>query len=154
MLCQVRAIVRLTSDKHVNFAQWSTNGMHIDYLDALSSSVGIFHVVDILTGADTQIATGVVNDPAPAWSTDGQELVYSTGVRIGIVSFQAGNRTLFLTLHGVASSFAWSVTSLHQIVVALRDTSQGIYLVDTLKNTSVQMDTMGASGPIAWTEIP
>ena len=128
--------------------------MHVDYPDALSSGVGIFHVVDIRTGADTQIATGVVNDPAPAWSTDGQDLVYSTGARIGIVNLKAGNRTLFLTLHGVASSFAWSVTVLNQIVVALRDTSQGIYLVDTLKNTSVQMDTMGASGPIEWTEIP
>ncbi len=146
--------VRLTSFKQVSFAQWSTNGMYVDYLDALSSGVGILHVVDIRTGADTQIATGVVNDLAPAWSTHGQELVYSTGVRIGIVNLQAGNRTLYLTLHGVASSFAWSVTLLDQIVVALRDTSQGIYLVDTLSNTSVQMDKLGTSGPIEWTEIP
>ena len=146
--------VRLTSGKHVSFAQWSTNGMHVDYLDALSSGVGIFHVVDIRTGADMQIATGVVNDPAPAWSTDGQDLVYSTGARIGIVNIRAANRTQFLTLHGAASSFAWSVTSVQQVVVALRDTSQGIYLVDTLQNKSVQMDMLGASGPIEWTEIP
>jgi Putative zinc-finger/WD40-like Beta Propeller Repeat len=146
--------VRLTTDKQVGFAQWSTSGMHVDYLDALSSGVGILHVVDIRTDVDTQIATGVVNDPAPAWSTDGQELVYSTGARIGIVNLQAGNRTLFLTLNGVASSFAWSVSLLHQIVVALRDTSQGIYLVDTLHNTSLQMDKLGASGSIEWTEIP
>jgi hypothetical protein len=81
-------------------------------------------------------------------------LVYSTGVRIGIVKFQAGNSTLFLKLHGVASSFAWSVTSSHQVVIALRDTAQGIYIVDTLHNSAQQMDRLGASGPIEWTEIP
>ena len=147
-------LVRLTSTKQVSFVQWSTDGMHVDYLDALSSGVGALHVVDIHTGIDSLIATGVVNDPAPAWSIDGQELVFSTGTRIGIVNLQAGNGTLFLKLNGVASSFAWSVTSPHQVVVALRDMSQGIYMVDTLHNTSLQMDTLGVSGPIEWTVIP
>ncbi len=146
--------VRLTSGKQVNFAQWSTDGLHVDYLDALSSGVGAFHVVNMRTGVDSLIATGVVNDPAPAWSTDGQELVYSTGTRVGIVNLQTGNGTLFLKLNGVASSFAWSVTSSHQVVVALRDMSQGIYIEDTLHNTSLQMDKLGARGPIEWTEIP
>jgi len=145
---------RLTSAKQVSFAQWSTDGMHVDYLDALSSGMGALHVVDIRTGVDALIATGVVNDPAPAWSIDGQELVYSTGTRIGIVNLQAGKATLFLKLNGVASSFAWSVSSPHQVVVALRDMSQGIFMVDTLHNTSLQMDTLGASGPFEWTEIP
>jgi Putative zinc-finger/WD40-like Beta Propeller Repeat len=147
-------LVRLTSAKQVNFAQWSTDGMRVDYLDALSSGVGALHVVDIRTGIDSLIATGVVNDPAPAWSIDGQELVYSTGTRIGIVNLHAGNGTLFLKLNGVASSFAWSVTAPHQVVVSLRDMSQGIYMVDTLHNTWLQMDTLGASGPFEWTEIP
>src|SRR6266704_961835 len=66
--------VRLTFCKQVNFAQWSADGLHVDYLDALSSGVGAFHVVNMRTGVDSLIATGVVNDPAPAWSTDGQEL--------------------------------------------------------------------------------
>ena len=146
--------VRLSFGKQVNFAQWSTDGLHVDYLDALSSGVGTFHVVNMRTGVDSLIATGVVNDPAPAWSTDGQELVYSTGTRVGIVNLQTGNGTLFLKLNGVASSFAWSVTSSHQVVVALRDMSQGIYIEDTLHNTSLQMDKLGARGPIEWTEIP
>jgi Tol biopolymer transport system component len=148
------SFVRLTSGKQVNFAQWSTDGMHVDYLDTLSSGVGTLHIVDIRTSVDSLIATGVVNDPAPTWSIDGQELVYSTGTRIGIVNLQSGDRTLFLKLNGVASSFLWSVTSPRQVVVALRDTSQGIYMVDTLHNTSLQMDKLGASGPIEWTEIP
>ena len=148
------SFVRLTSGKQVNFAQWSTDGIHVDYLDALSSGVGTFHVVDIRSGVDLLIATEVVNDPAPAWSIDGQELVYSTGTRIGIVNLQAGSRTLFLKLKGVATSFAWSITSPRQVVVALRDTTQGIYMVDTLHNTSLPMDKVGTSGPIEWTEIP
>ena len=146
--------VRLTFGKQVSFAQWSTDGLHVDYLDALSSGVGTFHVLDIRTGVDLLIAMGVVNDPAPVWSTNGQELMFSNGTRIGIVNLQVGNRTLFLKLNGVASSFAWSVSSPHQIVVAVRDTSQGIYMVDTLNNTSQQMDKLAASGPIEWTEIP
>jgi len=146
--------VLLTTGKQVSFAQWSADGMHVDYLDALSSGVGTFHVVNVRTGVDSLIATGVVNDPAPTWSTDGQELVYSTGTRIGIVNLHAGNRALYLKLNGIASTFAWSVTSSHQLVVSVRDMSQGIYMVDTLHNTSLQMDKLGASGPIEWTEIP
>jgi Tol biopolymer transport system component len=147
-------LMRLASGKQASFAQWSTDGMRVDYLDALSSGVGVLHVVDIDTGVDSLIASGVVNDPAPAWSTDGQELVYSTGTRIGVVNFHRGNGTLFLKLNGMASSFAWSVTSPNQVVIALRDTSQGIYTVDISNNTSLQMDKSGASGPIEWTEIP
>ena len=148
------SFMRLTADKQVSFVQWSTDGLHVDYLDALSSGVGALHVVDIRSGVDSLIASRVVNDPAPAWSADGQKLVYSTGTRIGIVNLQGGNRTLFLKLNGMASSFAWSITSPYQVVIALRDTSQGIYTVDISNNTSLQMDKSGASGPIEWTEIP
>ena len=146
--------IHLTSGKQVSFAQWSTDGMRVDYLDALSSGVGILHVVDMRTGIDSLIASGVVNDPAPVWSTDGQKLVYSTGTRIGIINLHGSNGTLFLRLNGMASSFAWSVTSPYQVVIALRDTFQGIYTVDISNNTSLQMDKSGASGPIEWTEIP
>ncbi len=51
-------MVPLTSGKQVNYAQWSPNGMHIDYLDALSSGVGTFHVVNVATGTDSLIASG------------------------------------------------------------------------------------------------
>jgi Putative zinc-finger len=153
-IVQGSVITRLTSGKQVSFAQWSIDGMRVDYLDALSSGVGILHVVDINTGVDSLIASGVVNDPAPSWSTDGRELVYSTGTRIGIVNLHGSNGTLFLKLNGMASSFAWSVTSPNQVLIAVRDTSQGIYTVDISNNTSQQMDKSGASGPIEWTEIP
>ena len=148
------SLVRLTTSKQVSFAQWSTDGTRVDYLEAVSSGVGNLHVVDLRTGIDSLLATDVVNNPVPAWSLDGQELVYSTGTRTGIVNLQANNSTSFLKLQGVASSFAWSVTSPHQLVIALRDTAQGIYMVDTLYNTAQQMDRLGASGPIKWTEIP
>jgi Tol biopolymer transport system component len=146
--------VRLTSGKQVSFAQWSTDGTHIDYLNVLSAGVGAFHIVNVMTGVDSLIATAVVNEPAPVWSMDGQELVYSTGTHIGVVNLQAGTKSQFLKLQGLASTFAWSVNSPHQLVIALSDMSQGIYLVDTSHGTSLQVDKLGASGPIEWTEIP
>ena len=147
-------LVRMTTSRQVSFAQWSTDGRRVDYLDAFASGVGSLHVVNTYSGIDSLLASGVVNNPVPAWSANGQELVYSTGARIGIVNLQAGNSTSFLKLQGVASSFAWSVTSPHQVVISLHDTAQGIYIVDTAHTTSQQMDTLGATGPIEWTEIP
>jgi WD40 repeat protein len=146
--------VQLTSGKQVSFAQWSLDGTHVDYLDALSSGVGALHIVNVISGVDSFIARSIVSDPAPAWSTDGQELAYSTGTQIGVVNVQAGYQTLFLKLKGAASAFAWFATAPHQLVVALRDVYQGIYLVDTQHNTSLQVDKQGTTGPIGWTEIP
>ena len=128
--------------------------MYVDYLDALSSGVGTLHAVNVVTGVDALIATGVADDPAPAWSVDDQGLIYTTGTLIGVVNLQANDQTLFLKLKGVASAFAWSATSPHQVVVALDDVHQGIYLVDIQQNTSLQVDKQGAGGPFVWTEIP
>ena len=146
--------VRLTNGRQVSFAQWSPAGTYVDYLDALSAGVGTFHVVNVMTGIDSLISTGVASDPAPAWSVDSQELAYSTGTHTGVVNLQASTQPLILKLNGAASTFVWSVTSSHQLVVALSDVNQGIYLVDTQHNTSQQVDKLGASGPILWTEIP
>jgi len=147
-------MVPLTSGKQVNYAQWSPDGMHVDYLDALSAGVGAFHVVNVATGTDTLISQSVASNPAPAWSADSQELVYNTGTKIGVENLQVGNQTRYLSLHGSASAFIWSATSPHQLVVALSDGQPGIYLVDSQHSTFQQLDKEGTSGPIAWTEIP
>jgi Tol biopolymer transport system component len=147
-------MVPLTNGRQVNYAQWSPDGMQVDYLDALSSGVGAFHVVNVAIGTDSLISESVASNPAPAWSADSQELVYNTGTKIGVVNLQAGNKTQYLNLRGSASAFIWSATSPHQLVVALSDGQPGIYLVDTQHNTPQQMDREGTSGPIVWTEIP
>lgn len=146
--------VQLTSGKQVNFAQWSPDGMHVDYLDSLLDGVGTLHIVDVATAFDSLIGPGVANDPAPAWSVDSQQVAYSTGTRIGLVNLQAGSSTLFLKLKGSASVLSWSAASSHQLIAALSDGQQGIYLVDTQHNSSLQVDKQGTSGPILWTEIP
>jgi len=146
--------VPLTTGKQVGFAQWSPDGASIEYLDMLSAGIGTLHIVKASTALDTLIADGVANAPVPAWSSDSKRVAYSTGTKVGIATIQAPIATHFLPIKGAASTLAWSVTSPQQLVIALNDGQQGIYLVDTGRGTSKQVDTLGTSGPILWTEIP
>jgi Putative zinc-finger/WD40-like Beta Propeller Repeat len=145
-------IVTLTSAKQVNLAWWSPDGNQVDYLDALSSNVGTLHVLTLSTGSDTLVAKGVASNPAPAWSIDSQQLAYSTGTQTFVVDLHAANTAHQLPLRGPAFTYLWSAS--HQLVVALGDGHEGIYLVDTQHDTVTQLDKQGISGPIAWTEIP
>jgi Tol biopolymer transport system component len=146
--------VMLTSGKQVNFAQWSPDGSQIDYLDSISLGVGAFHVVNVTTQVDTFIASSVTNTPNPAWSSTGQQLVYSTGTQTVVVDLQKGKKLSTLSLHGLASTYIWSATSSNQLVLALGDGQPGIYLVDTQRRTTHQIDSEATDGPIVWTEIP
>ena len=148
------AIIPLTSGKQVNFAWWSPNGAWLDYLDSISSGVGMLHVVNVMTGVDTLVAKGVANDPAPVWSVDSQRLAYSTGAQTFVVSTQAGSKPVLLHLQGPAFALLWSVGSPHELVAALGDGHQGVYVVDTQRNMAVQVDKQGISGSIQWTLIP
>ena len=144
----------LTRGKQVNFAQWSPDGTYVDYLDSISSGVGTLHVVNVNTATDMLVAIGVTNEPTPAWSADDQQLVYSTGQQSVIVDVQ-GSLTLHpLKIHGLASFFSWSVSSPHQLVIALNDEQTGVYLVDTQRNSALQLDQQALDSPIFWTEIP
>ena len=72
------------------------------------------------------IATGVADDPAPAWSVDDQGLIYTTGTLIGVVNLQANDQTLFLKLTGQASSGFATVILLQLIIGSLLMISLGI----------------------------
>ncbi len=147
-------LVLLSTGKQVGYAQWSPDGTSVDYLDAISAGVGTLHMVNATTGVDTSVATSVTDEPAPAWSSDGQKLAYSTGTRLFIADVQANLKPLPLKLQGAISTFAWSATASTQLVVALSDGQQGVYLVDTQHNTPVQLDQQNISGPVVWTEVP
>ena len=146
--------VALTSGKQVNFAQWSSDGTQVDYLDSISSGVGTLYIINVTTVVNTLIAKGVANEPAPAWSEDGQQLVYNTGTHTIVINVQGNKKLQPLTLQGLASAFVWSATSPHQLVVALIDGKQGVYLVDTQHNSTLQLDQQAINGPILWTEVP
>jgi dipeptidyl aminopeptidase/acylaminoacyl peptidase len=146
--------IALTRGKQVNFAEWSSDGTQVDYLDSVSSHVGALHIVNATTIVDRLIATKVTNEPAaPAWSTDGQQLVYSTGTQTIVVTVDSG-KLQPLNLHGLASVFVWSPDSPRQLVVVVSDGQQGVYLVDTQRNTVLQVDQQNVSGPILWSEVP
>ena len=149
--------VALTSGKQVNFARWSPDGASIDYLDTISSGIGTLHIINATTASNLFTATGVAADPAPAWSPNNQQLVYSTGLQTVVVSLQSMQptaKTQTLKLRGAASAFIWSTTSPHQLVIALTDEQQGVYLIDTQSNTSHQVDQSGIDGPLVWSEVP
>jgi WD40 repeat protein len=146
--------VPLTFGKQINYAQWSPDGMKAYYLNAVSSGVGTLRVVNVATASDTQIATGVAEEPAPVWSLDSSELAYSTGTQTMVVNVQSGQKPFALKLHGPASIFIWSATSSHQLVVALGDGQEGIFLVDTQHDTSIQVDKKGTNGPMTWSQVP
>jgi Tol biopolymer transport system component len=146
--------VQLTANRQVNFAQWSPDGSSIDYLDALSAGVGALYVVNATTGVDRLVASSVTDEPAPVWSADNQQIVFSTGSRVGISSILAGSTIHYLALKGAASDLTWSLTSPHQLIVAMNDGQQGIYLEDTQGNTSRLLDSQGTDGPLLWTQIP
>jgi Tol biopolymer transport system component len=144
----------LTYGRQVNMAQWSPNGEYIYYLDAVSSEMGTLHIINTATRVDTIIDLNVTVDPMPVWSPDGQRLAYSTGTHILVVNMQAINAAQPLKIQGLATALSWSASLPNQLVIALSDGQQGIYLVDTQHDTSLQLDSSNARGPILWTQIP
>lgn len=146
--------IAMISGKHISFAQWSPDGVQIDYLDNLICDVGTLHIVNGITGMDTLIGSQVTNEPVPAWSKDSQQLIYSTGVQTIVVNTQGSRKLETLKLRGMASVFVWSATAVPQVIVALSDGQTGVYLVDTQHNIVSQVDTQSVNGSVLWTEIP
>lgn len=150
------APVQLTQGRQINFAQWSPDGNHADYLDSLSDGVGALHSVDVGSATDSLLAQDVADDPAPAWSLDGQQLAYSTGTQTAIVTLTTNNQdaTRILPLHGHTSVIVWFADNPRQLLLVLSDGQQGVYLADTRYGTVHQIEQQDLSGPILWTEVP
>ena len=146
--------VALTSGKLVDAAQWSPDGTHIAYLTNVSSGVGTLRVVSATFDSDIAIAPGIADEPFPVWSADGQSLAYNTGTQIVIASIQNAPKSHILKLQGPATSFIWSLTSPSQLIVAVSDTQQGIYIVDAQHFTTQQLDPRGITDTILWTQVP
>jgi dipeptidyl aminopeptidase/acylaminoacyl peptidase len=144
----------LTTGKQISAAGWSPDGTAITYFDALSANKGSLHIIDVATGTNTQIASSVATAPAPAWSHDGQHLAYSTGSQIQIASPQTRSTSSPLRLQGSAAAMSWSASSSSQLVLLLADGEQGMYLLDTQKDTTTQINKERTNGPIWWTQIP
>lgn len=147
---------RLTSGKQVSFAQWSPNGMYVDYFDGLSSGFGAFHITNITTGTDMLVANNVMNTPQPVWSADSHQLACSTGTHVLVIHTQGTQSSSPhpLKLQGSATALSWSEGAPDHLVMALSEGGQGIYLVDTQLDTWLQLDSSNLNGPIFWTQIP
>ena len=141
----------LTSGKQVYNAVWSPDGNYVDYFDGLTTDMGTLHEVNVSTDSDTQIATDVAANPIPSWSADSSSLLFSTGNHLFILHKKGLQQ---IKPQGPALAMSWSASSSHQLIVALGDGQAGIYMVDTQNNTVTQIDKMGMSGSILWSEIP
>lgn len=146
--------VILTSGKQIGFAQWSADGTQADYLDSIISNVGTLHVVNATTAVDTFIAQRVADEPAPAWSGNGQYLAYSTGTQVAVKDVRGNTQPKQIKPHGPASALLWSATTSQQLIVALRDGSQGTYIIDIQQNIAHQIDQQQITGSVLWSEIP
>jgi Putative zinc-finger/WD40-like Beta Propeller Repeat len=147
-------VTKVTAGKQVSMAQWSPDGVYIDYFEALSSGSGAFHLVTTSTGTDSTIATNVAIDPAPAWSADSQHLAYSAGTHVFVVAPHTSGTAQLLKQQSSATALNWSVTSPSQLVIVSNSSNGGIYLVDTQHDTSLPVDKEGIQGSIQWTQIP
>lgn len=144
----------LSQGKQVNFVRWSSDGSSVFYLDSVVNGVGKGHLVNIVTGADQLLPDQVAVSPAPDWSADGLQLAYSTGTQIDIVHTLNDGQLIHLHLRGQITNLSWSPSAIHQLIVSLGSPDAGLYLVDTQQNTSRQLDSVGSSNEIQWTEIP
>ncbi|MBA2393875.1 MAG: PD40 domain-containing protein [Ktedonobacteraceae bacterium] len=147
-------ITRLTMGKQASTAQWSPDGNAIDYFATLAHGTGMLHVLNTITGTDTLLAPGVAATPTPIWSTNSQRLAYSTGTHTAIFDLNKPGAIQTLKPQGRAVSFSWSVTSASQIILTLADGQQGLYLIDTQKGSSLQLNKETIQGSIVWTQIP
>jgi WD40 repeat protein len=147
-------VERFTASQPLSNVQASPDGLSIGYFANLASGSGTYHVLNTLTGMDRQIATGVLTDPAPAWSSDSSHIAYSTGTRILTLNAQKPGTGQMLKQQGRVTALSWSVTDPARLVLAQEGGQRGIYLLDTQHNTSLQLDKGIIQGPIQWTEIP
>lgn len=147
-------LIRLTSGKQASFAQWSPDGQRASYLDGFASGMGALHIVNLARGSDTLITMNVNGNPAPTWSSDGKRLAYCTSTHILIINVSSNKAARPLKLQGPATALSWSSSTPTQLVLALGDGQQGIYLVDTQHDTALHLDSKGTQGPILWSLIP
>lgn len=147
-------ITPLVRGKRVSSVSWSPDSGLVSYLDTDATGVSTLHEVNISTGANSIIATGVNATPSPIWSTDNHTLVYSAGTQSFVFNQQ---KVLQLQFQGTVSAFSWSPTSPSQLVVLLTSGQIGTYLVtiqNAQKPTFAQVDKQNVSGSLLWTEIP
>lgn len=147
-------VVRLTSGKQVHVAGWSPDGSTIDYFEALANGLGRLHVVNTTTGVDALIASSAADEPLPAWSADSKHILYSVGTHTVIVDVRTPGGAQTLKLQGKAVAFSWSPSTPSQLILSIGDGQQGVYLLDTLHGTTLQLAKQAFQGTILWTQIP
>jgi hypothetical protein len=128
---------------------WSSKGSYISYFQDSGNGVGIYHVINRMTGSDTVVATHVASTPLPVWSSDEQTLLYSEGTSI-IVMHDAANKRISFAAPIV--QIMWSAETPDQALVVLQDGR--VYQLDIAHGTTMFDKALHLTTSIAWTEIP
>ena len=137
-----------TNNGGASLAQWSPEGSSISYFQNLSNNTGSYHIINLTTGSDTSVATGVFAHPAPAWSSDEHVLLYWNGTHLIITHDAASTR---ISLSGTPSFLSWYPATHNSALIA---TQNGLYMLDTIHGTMKQISKTNVLSAILWTEIP
>lgn len=140
-----------TSDGSASDVQWSPEHDDIGYLSNLNAATNTYHVINFATGSNRQIASSIASNLTPAWSPDEQSLLYSDGTYITITNLNATSTT-HIRLPG-ATLLTWNPANLHQAIIVLQGSKNGLYLFDTVHKTVSQLSKISVASSILWTEI-
>ena len=140
-----------TSDGSASLVQWSPKHDYIGYLSHLNTAISTYHVINLTTGSNVQVASSVAPNVAPAWSLDEQSLLSTDGTYIALTSLDGTSATTIRLPE--ATLLAWNPANSYEAIITLQGSKHGLYLFDTAHKTVSQISKTSIVGPILWTEI-
>ena len=144
-------LLRWTGDGSATHVQWSPKNTYIGYISNVSVTTGSYHLIDLTTSSNRQIASGLASNVMPVWSPDEQNLLYTDGTSITVNNVH-NTSIASIRLPG-ATLLAWNPANPHQALMVLQGSKNGLYLYDTLHKTLSQISKASIVNPILWTEI-
>ena len=145
-------LYRWTSSGSADLIQWSPQNTYIGYLSNLKNGSGMYHIIRLSTGSDTQVAAHIASNILPAWSQDEQYLLYSNGTSLFIMNLRNSLNTQ-LHIVGTPSLLSWNPAVPEQSIVGLQTSPGTLYVLSKVHGIVRQVHGVNVTGSVQWTEI-